>query len=186
MTDILDTLDVIKNLENIYDSDRAFSVLKDYERVVDELGLYVYDNWSSGELVEGPKIERHWVTCTFMWPRDNMPDPMGGKRLVDYDCKVSYKKCFIVKPREIKKPDDIRPGTKKGKLDKLPVWTVTIQMPKSLIVDIVGGTIEAEEREDAFATQAPLEAPGAMPVDDMAGGDPLAAGGDPLAAGGTL
>jgi len=186
MTDILDTLDVIKNLENIYDSDRAFNVLKDYERVVDELGLYVYDNWSAGELVEGPKIERHWVTCTFMWPGDNMSDPMGGKRLVDYDCKVSYKKCFIVKPRDIKKPDDIRPGTKKGKLDKLPVWTVTIQMPKSLIVDIFGGTIESEEKEDSFATQAPLEAPGAMPVDNMAGSDPLAAGGDPLAAGGTL
>ena len=177
MPDILDTLDVIKNLENIYDSDRAFGVLKDFERVIDELGLYVYDNWGSGELVDGPKIERHWVTCKFMWPRDIMPDPMGGKRLVDYDCKLTYAKTYIVKPREIKKPDDMRPGTKKGKLDKVPVWVVEIQMPKSLIVDIYGGTVEPEETESVMPTAPAPEAPGAaMPADDL-GIDPLAAGG---------
>ena len=48
----------------------------------------------------GPEIDRHWVTCAFMWPRGKMPDPMGGKRLIDYDCKVFYKKMnylFLVK-----------------------------------------------------------------------------------------
>ena len=87
-----DVIDIVKNIEGIYESDTAFSVLKDFERVLDELDLYVYENWEDGELVSGPNIERHWVTCEFMWPRDKMPDPSGGKRLVDYDCKVSYEK----------------------------------------------------------------------------------------------
>ena len=61
-----DILDVIKNVENIYDSDTSFTVLKDFERVLDELDLYVYKNWEDGELVSGPNIKRHWIICSFM------------------------------------------------------------------------------------------------------------------------
>ena len=140
-----DILEVIKNIESIYESDTQFQVLKDYERVLDELDLYVYDNWADGELVMGPKIDRHWITCGFMWPREKMPDPMGGKRLLDYDCKVTYKKDTILHPRKIRNPDDIRPGTKKGKLDRHEIWVVEIRMPKKLIMDMFGGSIDALE-----------------------------------------
>ena len=84
-----DIYDVIENVNNIYDSNSAFEVLKDFERVIDELDIYVYDNWKDGELVSGPKITRHWVSCSFMWPIDKMPDPAGGKRLLDKGCKVT-------------------------------------------------------------------------------------------------
>jgi|TARA_R110000803_G_scaffold77090_1_gene141923 hypothetical protein len=134
-----DIIDVIKNISEIYDSDVAFTVLKDFERVLDDLDVYVYDNWQDGELVAGPKISRHWVTCSFMWEHENMPDPMGGKRLLDYDCKVTFKKDKIIKPRKIRVPDDLRSMTKKGKLDLLPIWVVEIMMPKKLIADIYGG-----------------------------------------------
>ena len=40
-----DVLDIITNIESIYESDTALSVLKDFERVLDELDLYVYANW---------------------------------------------------------------------------------------------------------------------------------------------
>ena len=93
-----DTVDIIKTIQNVYENDPVFSVLKDYERVLDELGLYVYDNWEDGELVEGPIIGRHFVQCSFMYPRDKMPDPMGGKRLLDYDCKVTFKKDHLIEP----------------------------------------------------------------------------------------
>lgn len=134
-----DTLDIIKNIQNIYDSDVAFTVLKDFERVLDDLDLYVYENWMDGELMAGPKISRHWVTCQFFWPENQMPDPMGGKRLLDYDCKVTFKKDKLIKPRKIRKPDDVRPMSKKGKLDTHPIWVVEIMMPKKLIADIYGG-----------------------------------------------
>ena len=163
-----DVMDIIKNVESIYDSNTAFNVLKDFEKVLDELDIYVYQNWEDGELCEGPNIERHWVTCSFMWDKENMPDPMGGKRLVDYDCKVRYKKDTLIVPRKITKPDDIRPGSKKGKLDRKPVWVVEIQMPKKLIIDIVGEMDTksyAEEPANAADTQAPTEA---QPADQAA------------------
>jgi len=155
-----DVLDIIKNIDTIYNSNTALQVLKDFERVLDELDVYVYANWEDGELAEGPKIDRHWVTCSFMWPKDKMPDPMGGKRLLDYDCKVSYKKSHIVEPRKIEKPDDIRPGTKKGKLDRSPIWIVEIQMPKKLIADIYTGYMQeiVEPANDQSPTPEPQQA----------------------------
>lgn len=139
-----DIYDLIKNVETVYDSDTSFQVLKDFERVLDELDLYVYANWEEGELLDGPKIDRHWITCKFMWPRNKMPDPMGAKRLTEYDCKIGYKKDYIVLPRKIKTPDDMRPGTRKGKLDRNPVWVVEIQMPKKLVADIYTSYADAK------------------------------------------
>ena len=152
-----DVMDIVKNVEGIYESDTAFSVLKDFERVLDELDLYVYENWEDGELASGPNIEKHWVSCEFMWPKDKMPDPMGGKRLLDYDCKVSYKKSSLLKPRKIRKRDDIRPGSKKGKLDREPIWLVNITMPKDLILNIYSGYKEQLDfiKEPATASTQP-------------------------------
>ena len=176
-----DVLEVIKNIEEIYRSDMSFTVLKDFERVIDDLDIYVYENWADGELVHGPKISKHWVTCAFMWDIDKMPDPMGGKRLLDYDCKITYQKTHMMQPRKIRKPDDIRPGTKKGKLDKKPIWLVEIMMPKKLIMDIYGSY---REMEDMISD--PIEAPQAgaqeQPADALAAAAP--AGAPPPAPGG--
>lgn len=134
-----DVLDVIKNIETIYSTNSSLSVLKDFERVIDEMDLYVYKNWIDGELVEGPIVDRHWVKASFMWPKDQMPDPMGAARLLDYDCKVQYEKTNLVQPKPVESPEDFRPGTKKGKLDRTPVWVVHITMPKTLVSDIYDG-----------------------------------------------
>lgn len=190
-----DIYDIIKNIERIYDSTTNFKILKDFERVLDELNVYVYDNWMDGELAEGPIVDRHWITCKFFWPRKNMPDPEGGKRLLDYNCKVTYQKEFLIKPRKIRTPDDIRPGTKKGKLDRETIWIVSITMPKKLIADIYRNykndwDWETEPNEDIgdSATSQPAD----MTVDPgMAdpGIDPAlpadAAPAEPPAAGGT-
>ena len=156
-----DVYDIIKNVEQIYESNTSFQILKDSERVLDELDLYVYENWSNGELAYGPKIDRHWVTIGLMWPRAKMPDPMGGKRLLDYDCKVSYKKDNLIVPRKIRKQEDFRPGTKKGKLDRRPIWLVEIMMPKKLIGDMFEGYVSAEP-------PAPSQPQGEQPADAAA------------------
>jgi hypothetical protein len=140
-----DSLDIVKNISEIYNNDKAFSILKDFERVLDDLDVYVYENWMDGELVAGPKITRHWVTCSFMWPKDKMPDPMGGKR----------------------NPDDIRPMTKKGKLDTHPIWVVEIMMPKKLIADIYSG-YEEINKVDTEPGATPSVAPGAEQSAEMA------------------
>jgi hypothetical protein len=170
-----DIYDVIENVNSIYDSNSSFEVLKDFERVIDELDIYVYKNWKDGELVSGPKITRHWVSCSFMWPVEKMPDPVGGKRLLDYDCKVRFGKDYIIKPRKIRDPNDIRPGTKKGKLDKQSIWLVQIDMPKKLIQTIYSGYDELMNYEEEAATDGQSQelAPGAV--------DAAAAGGAPPA-----
>jgi hypothetical protein len=134
-----DILDVIKNLQTLSENNSAFNTLKDFERVIDELDVYVFKNWLHGELIAGPKVGRYTVECSFMWDLDEMPDPEGAKRLYEYGCQVVYKKENILIPRKIKTPDDFRPGTKKGKIDAHPVWIVDIIMPKKLMQDMYIG-----------------------------------------------
>ena len=134
-----DIVEVIKNIESLTTSDDAFKILKDFERVIDDLDIYVYKNWEDGELVVGPEVHRHAVTCKFMWDYECMPDPVGAERLLDYGCKVTYQKEELLVPRKVFKPEDFRPGTKKGKIDAHPIWVVSITMPKKLMQDIFQG-----------------------------------------------
>ena len=84
-----DVLDIIKNVQTLYAVGPTLSILKALQRVLDELGVHVFTNWAEGELLSGPTDSRHFVTCSFMWPADKMPDPAGGKRLLDRGCKVA-------------------------------------------------------------------------------------------------
>lgn len=139
-----DIVDVIKNLQTLTVNDSSFKILKDFERVLDELDVYVYKNWEEGELLAGPNVGRYLVTCKFLWDVDTMPDPDGASRLTDYGCKISYEKTQMMVPRKVHKPSDFRPGTKKGKIDTHPIWIVTISMPKKLMQDIFQGYKEKD------------------------------------------
>ena len=121
--------------------------LLDFERVLDELDLYAFKNWSLGELVQGPDISKYFVTCIFMWPEKLMPDPRGARRLLPFDCTIIYKKTKIKIPIKIEVPADYRPGTKKARMIEKPVWLVEITMPKSLMSDIRTGAVELEDED---------------------------------------
>jgi hypothetical protein len=138
---------VADNIRDIYMSDGSITTLLDFERVLDEVDLYAFNNWELGELVAGPDIGKYRVTCTFMWPLDLMPDPRGGRRLLPFDCVVEYQKKEIQIPRKISDPSDFRPGTTKAKLTTKEVWLVSITMPKALMNDIRTGSIEMEDQD---------------------------------------
>ena len=140
-TDYWQVADTIKHL---YMSDGSMVTLLDFERVLDEMDIYAYQNWILGELVEGPEVSRYSVSCTFLWPENLMPDPRAGKRLLPFGCKISYKKTTMKVPIKVKTEDDFRPGTKKPKLEDIIIWLVEVVMPKSLISDIRTGSIELE------------------------------------------
>ncbi len=144
-----DVLDIIRNVQSLYAVGPTLTILKDFERVLDELDVYVFQNWEDGELLSGPVDSRHFVTCSFMWPADKMPDPSGGKRLLDRGCKVTYQKDELLKPREIKSPEDYRPGTTKGKIDAHDIWVVQVKMPKELIGNFKHGKDEIESQDEA-------------------------------------
>jgi len=166
-----DILDVIKNIQTLSENNSAFKTLKDFERVIDELDIYVFKNWLEGELVAGPDVSRYYVKCSFMWPRDEMPDPEGGKRLYDYGCQVVYKKEHVMVPRKIKHPSDFRPGTKKGKIDAHPVWIVEITMPKKLMQDVFTGKENQEHNQMAELMKYTQK--GAMSTDEVAQEAPI-------------
>jgi hypothetical protein len=119
----------------------------DFERVLDEIDVYAFKNWEIGELVAGPEISKYRVACTFMWPEKLMPDPRGGRRLLPFDCEVSYRKVEMKIPIKITDPSDYREGTKKARIVEKPVWLVEIVMPKSLMSDIRTGSIEMEDQD---------------------------------------
>lgn len=137
-------LDVIENTREIFMTDSSLSTLMDFERVLDELDIYVFKHWKQGELVEGPIYEKYFVTCTFMWPYKLMPDPRGGERLLSYDCEVYYSKDWLEYPVKVDDPDDFEPGTKMPKMNRTPVWLITIVMPKKLMQEINQGSLELE------------------------------------------
>jgi hypothetical protein len=143
----MEVKDIVENTRKIYMSESSLEILMDYERVIDDLDIYAFKNWTKGELVEGPIKNRHWVEATFMWPYKLMPDPDGGKRLTEYRIQVEFSKDKLVSPVKVESPDDFRPGTRKPKLKEEPVWLVRINMPVELIADIREGFIELEGRE---------------------------------------
>ena len=136
--------DIIDNTKNIYMTDSALESLMDFERVLDELDTYVFKNWIKGELVEGPIYEKYFVTCTFMWPHKLMPDPRGAERLLDYNCKVRFRKTTFSYPVTVKDQGDFRPGTHMPRMVDKQVWLVEIVMPKQLMRDIHRGSVELE------------------------------------------
>lgn len=151
--------DIIENLKTLSMTDSAINSLMDFERVIDELDVYAFANWKKGELIEGPKYEKYFVTCTFMWPHKLMPDPKGGERLLDYGCEIKYKKDHLQYPIKLKDPNDFKPGTKVPKQARVPVWLVEIVMPKQLMqeinqgsVELESGTVDAEDIEQSYET----------------------------------
>lgn len=182
-----DILDVIRNIDDLYENNTSLAILKDFERVLDEMDMYAYDNWEDGELAYGPQVDRHWIIAGFMWPKDKMPDPVGGKRLLDLGCKIKYEKSHLVEPRKIRTPDDIRPGTKKGKLDRKPIWIVEIAMPKKIAFDMYRGYMAKMKAEnEGLDQEAPKAAAPAAPAPmggmapPMPGAAPAPVGGAPV------
>lgn len=152
-----DILDVIKNIQDLYENNSSLAVLKDFERVLDEMDMYAYENWENGELAYGPKVDRHWITAGFMWPQDKMPNPIAGKRLTELGCKLTYQKSHLLEPRQIRTEADIRPGTKKGLLDRKPIWIVEITMPKKIAFDIYKGYMDKMKNENKQEEAAPTQ-----------------------------
>lgn len=138
LTDITNSLAYVSNNITMLD------MLLEFERTLDNTELYAYKNWISGELVEGPTVERYWVTCKFMYPYKMMPDPAGGLRLEKIGCKIKYDKDKLKVPMKVKDHSSYtNPNTKRVRLKVHPVWIVTIRMPRHFIDERILDDIEA-------------------------------------------
>ena len=127
---------ILTNIKSVSMSPSSIATLCEFERVIDENGLYAFHHWKQGELVEGPIISAYRIKCTFYWPLEKMPDPAGVRRLLAYGVNISYRKAWMKYPIKVKSENDFRGAIKKPKIAKTQVWLVTIDMPKYLIKDI--------------------------------------------------
>lgn len=59
---------------------------------MDSLDCYVFKNWMHGEIVEGPRVSRHWIGISLLFPRNRIPDPRFARRLMKHGVKVSFNK----------------------------------------------------------------------------------------------
>ena len=56
----------VENINRINGNKTLLDMLLEFEKVLDDTGIYAYKNWMSGEVVEGPILERHWFNVTLM------------------------------------------------------------------------------------------------------------------------
>jgi hypothetical protein len=145
-------VDEVKNkLAHLRANTNVLDLLMEFERTLDNSNLYAYRNWINGEIIEGPTLERYWVTVKLMYPYKMMPDPMGGLRLQKYGCKVSFEKDTFKAPVKILSRDSFSDfAKKKAKIKVHKVWVVTIVMPKRFLDERLLDTITAYGDENSL------------------------------------
>jgi len=131
-------------ITSAFESDSILNVLIDFEGVLDHLDVYTYENWEKGEIIQGPDLEKYWVTVTLMYPKKLMPNPDGALRIIERGGKVFYGEDTYLKPVKISKPEDMEARKKpftddpheeemRPKLVKIPVWLVKITLPRKFV-----------------------------------------------------
>ena len=160
----MDQLDIIKQLDKNINRNSALDVLLQVDSVLDSLNIYAYKNWIEGEIVDGPQIERYWLTVTLMYPHKLMPDPAGAERILAKGGKVFLAKDELITAAKLVTPDDVadepderRPDMPAAKKIKRPIWLVTLELPRNFLdsmtsdkVKIDDLSIDTQTVEDAY------------------------------------
>lgn len=127
-------------IKKISETNTLLDMLLEFENILEDLDLYAFANWDQGEILEGPKLSRHFLTVKLMYPHKEMPDPDGAKRLLSRDCLVEYTKDTLLTPRKPRSFDDlvVEQGNDgapryRAKTNSSPVWVVEIKMPRRYV-----------------------------------------------------
>jgi len=150
----MDQIDIMKSLDSNVNRKSALDVLMQVDEYLDTLNIYAYPNWFKGEIVEGPEIEKYWVTVTLMYPYKMMPDPEGAERILASGGKVYYAKDTLVTAAKLVDPEDRsnvpdprRPGMPAAKKIERPVWLVTLEIPRQYMDDMQASKLQADDAE---------------------------------------
>jgi hypothetical protein len=138
-------------IKKISETNTLLDMLLEVEKVLDSCDLYAYANWKTGEVLEGPTLERHWVNVKLLYPYNEMPDPEGAKRLLARQCMVEFKKETLLTPVKVKTFDDVevevRPDGStryKTRTESQPVWVVELKIPRKYVDEFSTAVIEAD------------------------------------------
>ena len=123
-------------ITRLSDSEDLIDIMMDVEDYLDGNNIYAFKNWIHGELVGGPWIKKYWVTVIFQWSYEKMPDPRGARRLLAQGTQVTFEKAQEKESVKVKTPADYQPGTKKPRLRQVPVWLVTMKIPRRFVQNL--------------------------------------------------
>lgn len=142
----IDTSQISKTIRYVNSNINSLDVLLQVEKIFDDCGLYAFDHWILGEVIEGPKISKYWVEVTLLYPQKKMPEPIGGLRLTKYGCKVFFGKDDFVHYNRMLDPtiDIANDKTKETTKQNIAIWLVTIKIPRRLIDDAIDRYLDLE------------------------------------------
>ena len=147
--------DIIDNLRSIDGNGTLLDILLEFEHMLDEQGMYGYENWKLGEVAHGPKLSRYWLNVVLMYPYLKMPNPRAALRLKNIGCDIKLKKATLKVPVTVKSQEDLD-EKKKPKLKNHDVWLVDIWMPRKFVDEaltnrnVVDGDINQSELSNAY------------------------------------
>jgi len=150
----MDQLDIVKQLDKNINRNSALDILMQVDAVLENLNVYAYENWIEGEIVDGPKIERYWITVTLLYPYKLMPNPDGAMRLIEKGAKVYFAQDELITAAKLKTPDDIdhngdprRPNRPAAKKLKRPIWLVTLEIPRQFMDAMSASKLQIDNME---------------------------------------
>ena len=140
------------SIKKISETNTLLDMLLEFEKVLDTTDVYAYKNWIKGEVLEGPILERHWVTVKLMYRQKDMPDPEGARRIMARGGLVKYYEDTLLTPRKVRNFDDltvnITPDGRtryKTKTKSEPVWVVEVKIPRRYVDEFATEIVEADE-----------------------------------------
>lgn len=139
------------NLNQLEETPHVLDILLEFEDVLDSLDIYVFKNWILGEVIDGPRIKRYWVTVTLQYDHKKMPDPRAGLRLLKHGILVSFEKGEL----------EAMPNTPAE-----PIWLVKLEVPRRLLS---GVNNTASDFYDDEVDQDDLEGAKDMGIDNTTG-----------------
>lgn len=167
-------------IKKISETNTLLDMLLEFEKTLDGMDLYAFRNWDEGEVLEGPTLDRHYMTVKLMYPKKSMPDPSGAQRLIKRDMLVKYNEDTLIRPRKVRNFDDLtvetRPdgGTRfRTKTDSEPVWVVEIKMPRKYVDEFNADVVEMDE--DSYVDVEDAGTDAQLQAEEPAVADPMAA-----------
>lgn len=150
--------DILDNLRDVNKNNSLLDILLEFEKVLEDTGVYAYKNWDLGEIVEGPNLSRYWLHVKLMYPYMGMPDPKAGIRLEKIGCEIKFNKGILKTPIIPQSPDDLdNEGMPKLKSDA--IWMIDIWMPRKFIdnftdekIKIGSAEVDVTDLNDAYTS----------------------------------
>lgn len=139
-------------IKKVSETNTLLDMLLEFERTLDDMDLYAYKNWSKGEVLEGPILDRHYVTLKLMYSKKEMPDPAGARRLFDRGALVKFRENQLISPVKVKSFNDVTTEMTqtgqvryKAKTKTEDIWVVEIKLPRRYVDEFSTDVMEIDD-----------------------------------------